>query len=883
MSRLRGILLRLHGLAPSQQREQDFNAELDSHLQMHTDDNLRAGMSTAEARRQAILTLGGVEHTRQSYRDQSTLPLLENLLQDVRFALRQLRKNLGFTLTAVLMLALGTGASVAIFAFVDAALVKPLPYSDPTRLVGVFESISLGPHFNISYPDYLDWKRENTVFTSLEVFQGTGFILTEHSGPSAIRGARVSDGFFSTLGVKPILGRAFAPGEDLPSAPRTVLLTYSAWQRRFNGRPDVLGQTLTIDRQPNTIIGVLPRDFLFAAVGTPEIYVTLHAADSCALRRSCHNLLGIARLKPGVSFNNAESNVIAVAAQLQKLYPQSNRGQSASLLPFAQYLTGDVKPILLLLLAGAALLLLIACINVANLLLVRTENRRREMALRSALGASRARITCQFMTEALVLVVVGTGLGLGLAAGAMRLLMALIPTRMLNGMPYLAGLGLNPRVLLFTGAVALGALVIFSATPALRLSQSHIQQGLSEGGRGSAGTTWRRFGSGLVVLELATAMILLVGAGLLSKSFYRLLHVDLGLQPDHLAVLFIAAPEDPYGKDPAAVALVQRILDRANALPGVRSAAITSGVPMSNSSNTEWVRIMGRPWHEGEHLEMVYREITPAYFTTLGSTLSRGRFFTNADTGDKPHVAIINQAFAHTYFPGEDPLGHQLAHTSSPNEPPIQIVGIVDDVREGSLEEPNAPILYFPFAQSTETYLGLLVRTTQPERSILPTLVAAVHGVDPDLVLEDPGTFSDLIANSPSAYLHRSVAWLVGAFAVLALLLGVIGLYGVVAYSVSQRTREIGVRMALGAQRATVYRLILGEAGTLAAIGIVTGLGVSVAAAMLIRKLLFGVQAWDIPTLLSVALVLGASALFGSFLPARRAASINPTEALRAE
>ena len=883
MKALRRFLARLAGMVPKSQREQEFSEELESHLSMATEDKIREGCPPEEARRAAILQLGGgIELTKQRYRESGTLPLVEDLLRDLGFALRQLRRGPGFAVTAVLMLALGTAASVSIFAFVDAALLKPLPYTDPGRLVGVFESIALGPHFNLSYLDYLDWKRENTVFTSLDVYQRTGFVVNTATGIEAVRGARVSDGFFTTLGVTPVLGRTFAAGEDLPSASRTVLLSYAAWQQRYGGRSDVLGQTVMLDRKPATIIGVLPRSFQFAPVGSAEMFATLHANGSCDLRRSCHDFFGVARLKPGVTFAAASADVVSVAAQLEKRYPQDNRGQSASLLPLSEYLIGDIRPILVLLLAGAGLLLLIACVNIASLLLVRTQSRMREIAMRSALGASPTRIVRQFITEALVIVLSGSAIGLGLAAGAMRLLMALIPARMLANMPYLTGLGLNVRVLLFASLIGLGCLIVFSVTPTLRLPLHRFSRGLAEGGRGSAGMTWRRLGSHLVVLELATAMVLLVGAGLLAKSFHRLLHVELGFRPDHVATLSIAASPERYGKDPQAAALATQIIDRVGALPGVRSASISSGLPIGGNGSTEWIRILGRPWH-GEHLEMVNLEVSSGYFQTLGGTLLRGRFFTEDDKLGKPRVAIINQTFARVHFPNEDPIGQRLAHTSVPDEPAMEIVGVVDDLRESSLDEPNAPVLYFPFAQSTETFVNLLVRTTQEENAILPALVAAVHGIDPDLILEDPGTMTDRIVNSPSAYLHRSVAYLVGAFAALAMLLGVVGLYGVVAYSVSQRTREIGVRMALGAQRGMIYRLIFREAGSLAVAGIVGGIVCSIAAATLMRKLLFGVHAWDISTLLSVALLLGSCSVVASFVPARRAAGIDPVEALRAE
>jgi macrolide transport system ATP-binding/permease protein len=418
MKRLRAWLLRLAGILPNAKREYEFAAELEAHLQLHIDDNLRAGMNPEQARCNALLKLGGVESTKQAYRDGNTIPFLENLLQDLRFAIRQLRKNLGFTSTAVFMLALGICASVAIFAFVDAALIKPLPYKNPERLVAVFESAPLFPQSNLSYPDYLDWKRLNTVFRSLEVYQHTGFILNTSAGAQPSRGGRVSDGFFRALGVTPVLGRDFHAGEDLLSAPRTVLLSYATWQKWYGGKPDVLGQTITLDGAPNVIIGVLPPQFHFAPAEPAEFWTTLHASSECDLRRSCHGLWGIAQLKDGVTIRTALANVKAIAKQLERQYPGSNRDQGAAVAPLTEVIGGDIRPILLMLLCGAGLLLLIAGVNVASLLLVRAENRKREMAIRSAIGASSARLMSQFVTEGFVLVASGSLLGLAAAYGA---------------------------------------------------------------------------------------------------------------------------------------------------------------------------------------------------------------------------------------------------------------------------------------------------------------------------------------------------------------------------------------------------------------------------------------------------------------------------------
>jgi macrolide transport system ATP-binding/permease protein len=807
---------------------------------------------------------------------------MTGLLQDLRYAFRQLRKSPGFACTAVLILTLGIGASVSIFGFVDAALIKPLPYKDPTRLVDVTESVAMIPRANLSYPDYLDWKRLNQVFSSMDVYNGTGYLLRTSDGTEPVPGVRVSDGFFRTLGITPALGRDFYAGEDLPGAPRTVILSYATWQKRFGGRKDVTGETVTLTGIPYAIVGVLPEDFQFAPRGNGEFFTTLHATDSCSLRRSCHNFNGIGRLKDGVTVEMALANMQTIARQLELQYPNDNRGQGATVRPLSEVIVADIRPILLVLLGGAGLLFVIACVNVSSLLLVRSESRRREIAVRGALGASRVRLIRQFMTEGLVLVTIGCLLGLVSAGGAMRLLTQLISKDMMANLPYLAGLGLNSHVLLFSAALALLAALLFSLPPVLRLPLNRLREGLTEGGRGYAGTLWRRFGSNLVVVELAIAVVLLVAAGLLGKSFYRLLHVDVGFQTDHLATVGVALSETTYSKDEQVVAAERQIISRVRSLPGVESAGVTSVLPVSFNGNTTWIRIMGRPYN-GEHNEVNERDVSSEFFTTLHAKLVRGRYFTDTEDASKPLVVMINQALARKYFPGEDPIGKKLGDTDLSPKSITEIIGIVEDVKDGSLDSEIWPAVYYPFNQNSDTYFSLVVRTSQAEQSLLPTLVATMREIDPGIGTMDVATMADRINDSPTAYLHRSSAWLVGGFAFLALLLGVVGLYGVIAYSVTQRTREIGVRMALGAQRASVYQLIMTEAGWLAGIGIAAGLLCSIGAATLIRGLLFGVRSWDLATLAAVSTVLAIAALLASYIPARRAARVDPMVALRYE
>ena len=807
---------------------------------------------------------------------------METLIQDIRYTFRQLRQSPAFAGTAILVLSLGICASVAIFAFVDAALLKPLPYPESSRLVDVTETAAMFPRSNLSYLDYVDWKKLNHSFNSLDVYNQSGYLLRTASGAEPVPAMRVSAGFFRTLGIKPLLGRDFFEKEDLPSAPNTAILTYSTWQKRYGGSKEVIGQTASLSDVAYTIVGVLPQDFQFAPAGDAELWTPYRGDDQCGKRRSCHNLYGVARLKEGVSVDSARAEMKGIARQLELQYPVENRGQGAFVEPLSEVVVANVRPILLLLFGGAGLLLVIAGANVCSLLLVRSESRKREIAVRGALGASRPRLVRQFVTEGFVLVFASTVLGLAAAGGAMRILLRLISKDMLSGMPYLNGLGINLHVLGFAITVALLAATLLSVAPITRMSFSKVREGLTEGGRSYAGTLWRKFGANLVVVELAIAVVLLFGAGLLGKSFYRLLHVDIGFQPDHLATVTLNLSDAKYSKDEQIVPVVRQILQRTGSLPGVQSVGVTTMLPVGANGNTNWIRVVGHPYN-GEHNEVNERSVSPQFFSTLHAKLLRGRYFAEADDASKPPVIIINQKLASMYLPGEDPIGKKIGDNQLTAKSIAEIVGVVEDVKDGSLDTATWPAMYYPFNQGTDTYFSLVVRTSQSEQSVLPALVRAIREVDPGIGTMNPTTMKARINESPSAYLHRSSAWLVGGFAFLALLLGVVGLYGVISYSVTQRTREIGVRMALGAQRDSVLQLVLKEAGGLAAAGIVVGLLCAVGASSMMGALLFGVQSWDAATLAAVSVVLAASSLLASYVPARRAASVDPMEALRYE
>jgi len=806
---------------------------------------------------------------------------MNGTVQDIRYALRQLRKSPGFAITSILIMTLGIGASTAIFGFVDAALIRPLPYANPARLVDVDESAAMFPRNNLSYLDFLDWKRMNQVFSSMDAYNQYGYLLQAPSGGEPVSAVRVSTGFFGTLGVSPILGRDFHEGEESLAAPQTVILSYATWQKRFGGRRDVTGETVKLSDTAYTIIGVLPQDFQFAPQGDAEFWTILRAVD-CNARRSCHNLYGIGRLRDGVTVEAALANVKAIARQLEIQYPDSNRGQGAYVQPLSEAFVQDVKPILLALLGGAGLLLLIACVNVSSLLLVRSESRRREIAVRGALGASRLRLIRQFSTEGLALAGVSFLLGIALARVGMQALIGFLTKDIITYMPYLEGLGLNSHVMAFAAAAALGATLLFALTPTVRLPLRDMRTGLAEGGRGAAGTLWRRFGANLVVVELAVAVVLLVSAGLFGKSLYRLLHVDVGFQPDHLATMAVELSPVTYSKDEQQAAVSKQIVRRLESLPGVQSAAISTVLPVSFNGNTTWIRVVGQPYN-GEHNEVNERSVSPEFFSTIRAKLVAGRYFTDFDDASKPRVLIINQTLAKKYFPGEDPLGKKIGDTGLSPRSLAEVVGVVEDVRDGSLDADIWPAVYHAAAQDPDTFFNVVVRTSRNEAALLPAIVKAAHEVDPGIGTMAEITMTQKINQSPSAYVHRSSAWIVGGFASVALLLGVVGLYGVIAYSVGQRTREIGVRMALGAQRSSVYQLIMREAAWLAGVGIAAGLAGSIAVARLIRGLLFGVRAWDAETLAGVSVMLAALSLLACYIPARRAARVDPMVALRYE
>jgi macrolide transport system ATP-binding/permease protein len=881
MNALLRFLRRIKVLLRRESFDRDLKEEMAFHREQVAEEFEAGGKTPEDARYAAMRQFGNATLLQERSREVMGFRL-ESVAQDLRFAVRQLRRNPGLAVTATLVLALGIGASTAIFGFVDAILIEPLPYAHPNQLVDVNESSSSIPRSNLSRDDYDDWKRLNRTLSSLDIYGGTGFLLRLGSVSEPIPAARVSDGFFRTLGVEPLLGRGFLPGEDKPGQPKITILSYGTWMKRFGGRRDVIGQSISLTGEAYTIVGVLPRSFAFAPSASAELWVPLLDKTGCEKRRSCHNLYGVGRLDDGVTVQAALADLKAIAARLALQYPGSNKGQGASVLPLSEVLVGNLRPTLITLLAGAGLLLLIACVNVASLMLVRAESRRREAAVRGALGATPARLVRQFVTEGLLLASMGCLAGVGLAVLLMSLLARIVPKPMAQGMPFLSAVGLNQHTALFAVGATLLAAVLLAATPALRLAFREVHQGLMDGGRAAASQFWRRLGSNMVVVELTLAVLLLASAGLLAKSFYRLLHVETGFDTSHLATVYVMAPDNVYPKPEQQVALYHQILDKVSALPGVQSVGITSDLPLRCNCDTDWIRIPGRPYH-GEHNEVLQRDLSPQYLTALKAKLVRGRMFTEADDLSHPQVTILNESMARKYFPGEDPIGKMIGDGDLTPKSMRQVVGVIEDVREGAPDDDAWPAEYFSIYHGPDSDFEVAARTAQDEKALLPVLVKTLRAINPNLGVYGESTMTAQLSSSETALLHRSSSWLVGGFAAMALLLAVVGLYGVIAFSVSRRTREIGVRMALGAQRSAIHRLILKEASWLTGMGILFGLACSIAAAQLMRSLLFGVHAWDLPTLVGVAAVLALSALLASFIPALRASSVNPVEALNVE
>jgi putative ABC transport system permease protein len=874
MRRFRAWFVRLGGIVSKQPRERELNEELESHLHMHIEDNLRAGMSHDEARRQALLKLGGLEQAKESYCDRRSLPMIETLIQDIRYGLRQLRRNPSFTAVAVLTLALGIGANTAIFSAVNALLLNPYPFPEPDRILWADARHVSGKNSGAGYRDFLDWREQNDVFEEMAIVPGLGaFTLTGHGEPQRIFGGGATYGFLRVLGVQPVIGRFFSVEEDKPSGARVAVLTYAAWQQRFRGRSDILGQTMTLDGEPYTIIGVMPSGFAFPGIRTCEFFLPLQ--ESPLNGRFQHQYSVIGRLKAGITLERAQSDMNVIASRLERQYPETNTGWRIELEPLPSAIAKEAGRPVLLLFSAVAFVLLLACMNVAGLLLARASARAKEIAVRASLGASRLRIIRQILTESVLLSIAGGALGLLFAQWVMNVLRGVAP----KDFALDATLRLNSTILLFTLVVAIFTGIVFGLAPALVGSKSDLNAALKGDPNAWSGARPRgRLLSGLVAAEVALSLVLLVGAGLLVKSLFRALHVDTGLRIEHVLTFALDLPDAKYRQ--RTTAFYRELLDRLHSSPGIDAAAAVMTLPMTGAMTGGAFQIEGRPKAPDWVDTMVeYNITTPGFFRALGVPLLRGRDFDVRDTPASLPVAVINDALAHRFFPNEDPIGRR--YKDGYDGKWRTIVGIVASYKHQQPTRDAFATTYSPFAQSPSGFMWITVRAHGDAAKIAPAVRGVVTALDRDLPVLKFETMRQIVADSLSE--AALLAWFLASFAAFALLLAGIGVYGIIAYSVTQRMREMGIRVALGASPSDVFGLVLRKAVLLATIGVAVGIPAALALSRVMGSLLYGVSPRDLSIFASVPVLLVLAALAASYIPARRATKVDPMAALRWE
>jgi putative ABC transport system permease protein len=799
---------------------------------------------------------------------------MQTTIQDVTYAIRSTLRARGFAAVAILTIALGIGANTAIFTVVNALLLRPLPYAHPDRLVMVWQDLRArgGPADEWATPgNYADWRRERNLFEEIAVINGWRPTLTGGAEPEPISGEQVSHEYFSVLGIAPILGRTFAQSDDVPNAPRVAVIGYGLWKRRFGGSGSAVGQRVILGGEPHEIIGVLPSRFRPIVSGAAEIWRPLRINTASPSRGSVV-LRAIARLPDGVTIEGAQSSASALARQLEALYPQFNEKTGFYLTPLQDRVVGEIRPGLMAVFGAVVVVLLIACANIANLLLARGSARERELAVRMALGATRRRIIRQLLTESVLLASIGGIAGLLLGVWAVDALVSLAP----SSVPRLNEVGLDPTVFAFAAAITIATGLLFGLMPAVHASQRDAAHALNDAARGGSRVAGRALRSTLVVAEIALALVLLTGGALLMQTFVRLLSADLGFNPENVLVGFVNPPRTTYKTAAEYRAFYDQVLEKAAALPGVQKAALASVLPLSGDSDTSFT-IEGRPAPASQSETPVtwYREVSAGYFDAMGMTIRRGRAF--AEHEPAPSI-IVNETFVRTFFPREDPLGRRARFGNNSDDPWFTIIGVVADAKARGARESAKVETFVPYWQLTEPGMFVILKSATTGRLAAP-LRAAVSTIDRNIPVSGITTLSEMVGDSVSQ--PRFFATLATAFAALALLLASIGLYGVMAYAVSQRTTEIGVRMALGATPIEVFRLIVGDGMRLAVIGIALGTVGSVIAARWLTALLFGVLPGDPPTLALTAAGLLLVSAAASFIPARRATRVDPMAAIR--
>jgi putative ABC transport system permease protein len=785
-----------------------------------------------------------------------------------------LLKKPGFTVVAVLTLALGIGANTAIFSVVNAILLRPLPFNNSDRLVSITGTSAKGSRTWISYPNFLDYREKNHVLDEMSVLVPQSVNLTGIETPDRVRGGFVSASFFKVVDVKPAAGRMFLPGEDLPGAERVAVLNHNVWKNRFGSDPNIIGKSLVLNGNPFTVVGIMPESFLFP-IDEIEVWIPAQYYPNFTMVRSNDSYFAIGRMKEGVTLSQAQAELSALAESLAKTYPQDNEGMGIKLDKLQEFIVTEIRPALLVLLAAVGFILLIACANIANLLLARGAARQKEVAVRAALGAGRARLVRQLLTETVSLGIIGGILGLLIALWGIEILLSLNP----NNLPGGFKIDVDLRVLGFTLAISVVTGILFGLVPAIQLSKPDLLRILKDGTRGNSDGSGRLRGL-FIVSQVALSLVLLIGAGLLVKSFYRLLNVDPGFNPENLLTMEYRLPQNRYSKEEQQWEFHRRAVERIREVPGVKSAALVRGLPFSGNGGSTTFVLPDRPLPEkGEEPKALLNTATPGYFETIGIPLLKGRDFNEQDSSKTTPVVIINKTMAKQYWPDEDPIGKQVQILAV--KITATIIGVVGDAKQFGLSEELSPQVYASYNQNPGIFATIVVRTAVEPMSLSEAVKKAVWSVDKDQPMWKIRTVEYLLERNVAS--DRFVMTLMAAFAFLALLLTAIGIYGVLSYSVSQRTQEIGIRMALGALQKDVLRMILGQAAKLTLIGLVIGIVGAFGLTRLMSSLLYGVSPTDPIVFAGIAILLFAVAMLACYLPARRATRVDPMIALRYE
>jgi predicted permease len=874
---------RLRSLFRRNTVERELDQELRFHVERQVGENISAGMTREEARHAALRDFGGVEQFKEECRDERRVGLIEILVQDARYALRTLIKNPGFAFFTVAILAAGIAANTSIFSIADAVLLRPLPYRDAGRLVMIWEdATSYGfPRDTPAPGNFADWRSRNEVFEDVAAASfGGSFNLTGDGSPEEITGRGVTASLFSVLGASPALGRDFRGEDDVPGADGVVILSHGLWIRRFAGNTEVIGREILLNNKKYNVVGVMPRGFQFPN-REAQLWVPAQFTKETLANHGSHFLEVVARLKPGVSLPRANANLAAIAQKLAEEHPDSNAKVGAFAVPLREELAGDLRLAILVLLGAVCFVLLIACANVANMLLARATGRKRELAMRLALGATRGRIVAQLLTESVLLALLAGAAGLLLSLGGTQFLSHLIP----QGFSPLVGTGIDRRVLLFTIAVSLSTGILFGILPALRISRLNLVGSLKQGGgQSGVGSGGQRLRDTLVVAEVALAIVLLTGASLMIRSFENLAHLDPGFRPDHVLVMRTSLPRPKYGDFVQRSSFYTQVLARVGSLPSVVATGYTTWVPLTNPGGATGITIEGRPQPgAGQTLIPNARIVSSDYMRAVGMKLIEGRLFGRQDGAETSLVALINQTMARNYWPGENPVGKRFKNGSyEATSPWITIAGIVGDVHQAGLDLPARPEMYLPYQQ--QNFFSpdwLAVRTSGDPMHLAETIRQEIWAVDKEQPVAGMTLLEDLVDENLAP--RRIQASLLGGFAGLALLLATLGIYAVLSFAVTQRTQEIGIRVALGAHRRDVLRMVLSHGLKLFLVGAVLGLVAALMLSRTLEHLLYGVSASDPISFAAVIFLLGGVTLLACYIPARRATRVDPLVALRYE